>query len=88
MRAMLKAQGVSGDMIGMCDSWGNTHQSRGEEIESFMEPLEVESFVILDDTDFGWDRIRDHWVQTHPHKGITREDAEKALAILRKKRAG
>jgi hypothetical protein len=83
MRAMLRAQGVTGPVIGMCDSWGNTHQTRGEEIESFMETLDVEGFVILDDTDFGWNQIRDHWVQTHPHVGITREDAEKALSILR-----
>jgi hypothetical protein len=82
MRAMLRAQGVSGSVIGMCDSWGNMHQSRGEEIESFMEPLDVDGFVILDDTDFGWDRIRDHWVETDPYKCITRENAESALAIL------
>lgn len=43
--------------------------------------LNITSYVVLDDE--GWIEIRKHLVQTHPLKGLTPEDAEKAIKILK-----
>ncbi len=84
MRAMLREQSLSAPISGMTpfatDDWPRTE--RGDEIAAFMEPLEVEAFVIIDDCDMGFTGLEKHWVRTHGNQGITRSDAIKALEIL------
>jgi hypothetical protein len=84
MRAMLREQGVSALITGMTpfatDGWPSSE--RGDEIAAFMEPLEVEAFVIIDDADMGFTGLKHHWVRTKGCEGITRRDAVKALKIL------
>ena len=84
MRSMLREQGVSAPITGMTpfatDDWPSSE--RGDEIAAFMEPLDVESFVIIDDADMGFSGLESHWVQPHGGKGLMRCDAVKALHIL------
>lgn len=84
MRSMLKDQGVSGPISGMTpfatEDW--LRNDRGGEIIEFMKPLDVESFVIIDDCDMGFEGLDPYWVRTDPYKGIQRHDTLKALDIL------
>lgn len=50
---------------------------------------EVESFVILDDSDYEWGELAEHWVATSFYEengGLREEHVEKALYILNNKR--
>jgi len=56
--------------------------SRGAEVRAFMEPLEVERYVILDDADMGWSKLDHAWVQPDCRLGLQAGDVRQALAIL------
>lgn len=66
-----------------------SRDSREREIDEWLNlrsaALNITSFVILDDE--GWhfvsEEIRQHLVQTHPLKGLTAEDAARAVKILK-----
>ena len=87
MRTMLRRQGVNAPVSGMTpealDSWPD--HSRGAEVKAFLEPLEVESFVILDDADMGWIGFEDRWVKTDCRIGLQYWDAKEAIEILGRK---
>lgn len=60
---------------------------RGREIKFWIKnaPEKVESFVILDDHDFQWEKYRlwKRWVQTdYSDGGLQEQDVEKAVKIL------
>lgn len=84
MRTMLREQGVTAPITGMTpfatDEWDS--HDRGDEIQAFMEPLEVEAFVIVDDADMGFRGLERYWVKTNGTSGIRRRDSVKALRIL------
>lgn len=87
MRAMLRSQGVNAPISGMTpealDSWPD--HSRGAEVKAFLEPLEVESFVILDDADMGWSGLEDRWIQTDCRIGLQSWNAKDAIDRLTRK---
>ena len=60
---------------------------RGAGIKKWMEDRPVESFVILDDCVFDYERegITDRFVHTRWKDGLTEEDAQKAITILNTK---
>lgn len=86
MRKMLNAQGVMAPVIGMTPIWDRDipglDQSRGGEIRYFMEPLDVESFVILDDCDMGFVGLEDRWVKTNSSYGLLRNHTVDAINLL------
>lgn len=84
MRSMLRAQGVNAPVSGMTpeakDTW--LDQSRGAEVREFLAPLDVESFVILDDADLGWEGLEKRWVRTDSLLGLQSYDVKSAINIL------
>lgn len=61
-------------------------QRRGLEIESWLKNNpKVESWVVLDDTDFSdFNKIMDHVVLTDGYYGLQETDVEKAIEILKR----
>ena len=61
--------------------------ARGEGIKRWIKERPVESFVILDDCVFDYERegITDRFVHTRWKDGLTEEDAQKAITILNTK---
>ena len=59
---------------------------RGQGILNWCVERYVESFVVLDDQPFDYDRpeLRDHIVKTDPDRGLTSEQADKAIRLLNK----
>lgn len=57
--SMFKDQGVTGQISGMTpfatEIWPRC--DRGDEITKFMKPLDIESFVIIDDCDMGFEGL-------------------------------
>lgn len=58
---------------------------RGEEIKEWlaMHGKRISNYVIIDDMDNMLPEQQSHFVNTNPTVGITEEDAEKAIAILK-----
>lgn len=85
---MLKNKGFIGEIIGTTSeiTRGIPENRRAFEISDWLvahEKLEtIESLVILDDEEIGcgWD---DHQVRTDKSNGLTKEDVDKALEILK-----
>ena len=63
---------------------GFTHVNRGLEIKDYLDNHEHDNFVILDDISWDLDMFSDHLILTHPSFGLTKEDAFKAINILKK----
>jgi len=85
MRKVLIDQGINAPVFGMtpiAEGEWDSHD-RGDEIAHFLAPLDVESFVILDDFDMGWAGLEAHWVQPNGNFGLQHKDAELAVSILR-----
>jgi len=79
---MLTSVGVKGSIIGVTPS---VRGCRGDEIAFWIDNMDekIESFVILDDdSDMG--HLMDHLVQCKPSKGLTEDDAKKAIKMLNK----
>lgn len=61
---------------------------RKDEIKDWLEypPEPIESFVILDDSPFGWGELSERFVKTNPIAGLglEPEHVEKALELLRR----
>jgi hypothetical protein len=73
--------GIAGLTVGYTPLWDRAFE-RGDEIANWLSRhLEVESFVILDDGD-DMGHLRHRLVQTNFEVGLTREDADRAIAIL------
>lgn len=85
-RRVLRDQGCRAPVIGMTPMFPPDEDgfdySRGAEIRRFLEPLDVQSFVILDDCDMGFAGLESRWVKTKPYVGLTRASAVAALGIL------
>lgn len=58
---------------------------RGEGILSYIKENNIEKFVVLDDFEFDFKKceLLDHLVLTDPIEGLTDEDVEKAIDILK-----
>ena len=82
MKSMCEAQGVTGKVVGMTDSWGNMYNGRKEEVLGYIDQLEVDSFIIIDDTNFSWGEISGHWIHTDPNTGLTHKDTLRGIEIL------
>ncbi len=84
MRKMLREQGVNAPISGMTPeadvSWPDP--SRGAEVKAFLKPLDVDSYVILDDCDMGWGGLEDKWVKTDCRKGLQSRDVKRAIEII------
>lgn len=85
--SMFKDQGVASQISGVTpfatDDWPRC--GRGDEIIEFMKPFDVESFVIIDDCDMGFEGLEPYWVRIDPYKGIQRHDTLKALNVLKQR---
>ena len=84
MRSVLGSQGVTATIVGMTPIAGGDwdRHDRGDEVAHYLAPLDVESFVVLDDFDMGWDGLEQFWVRPRGTVGLQRSDAEKAVEIL------
>ena len=64
----------------------HTGERRGYEIQDYLDKHpDVTNYVILDDSSDMLDSQREHFVKTSPSFGLTKEDAERAIAILERK---
>lgn len=61
--------------------------SRGEGIVEYTYGRKIESFVIIDDYQFDYDRcgLTDYFVKTNQSSGLTDEKAQRAIEILNNK---
>lgn len=82
MREWLAKWGVRVPVVDVTE-WPPLDEGRGVEIEKWMEDYgrDVQSFVILDDEDDMGSLSRRH-VHVNGARGLTIEDAERAIAIL------
>lgn len=59
---------------------------RADEVRAWLESTQdtIESFVIIDDYRYGWEKLSDNFVKTNPHfgLGLEEEHVNKAIAIL------
>ena len=56
---------------------------RDEEIRQWLsEHTEIDTFVILDDENYGWKELEAHWVKTSYNTGLTDKDVQEAVSIL------
>ena len=58
---------------------------RGEGILAYLEDKKIESFVIIDDLQFDYDScdLTDYFIQTNVNVGLTDENVQSAIAILK-----
>lgn len=64
---------------------GDCYDTRGEEIEGFLEENPCENYVILDDdTDFTEKQLKNHFVHCSNKEGLTEEKTNQAIKILNK----
>ena len=85
VKELLRLWGVSGRIIGCTPVLGSV--DRGEEIQAYLDEYKkmrgaVSSFVILDDDD-DMLHLAERLVQTQFAPGLTLEDADRAIAMLR-----
>ena len=86
LEGILKFHGFKGTIVDRTPiTFG--YRPRNLEIYSWFqsnteEPLEVTNFVILDDLHIAGENYPDNFVNTDPDIGLTRDEAEKAIAIL------
>lgn len=62
------------------------YEDRADEIRRWFEKHPCKGFVILDDDDFSGYHDADlmpHWIRTQYRKGLTEEESERAIAILK-----
>lgn len=61
---------------------------RHDEIKSYLADRgeKIESFVIIDDSPFGWNELNDFFVKTNPHfgRGLEEIHVKRAIEILNK----
>ena len=87
LREMWGRWGLPGDVGGVTPGvWGEdvAFPTRGEEIKAWLEtcPSPV-SYVVLDDFDEHAAGQEGRWVIVNPHPGISADDAENAISILK-----
>ena len=68
---------MPGELVGTTPVWV---LPKKDAIESWIKEHPGDAYVILDDTDLGFD----YQVKTDPHLGLTDEDAERAINLLNK----
>jgi hypothetical protein len=85
LKALFEPFGLFGRVVDITPVLPGDHK-RGEEIEEWLKRTmvlaEVKSFVILDD-DSDMEPNMDRLVQTKTQKGLTAEDAEKCIEMLK-----
>jgi len=86
MALFLGVRGFGGAMILGQTPIHRSLRTRGAEIQAALDnmPEPVTGFVILDDDNDGMDDFKDNFVRTDSNVGLTSEDAEKAIRILRR----
>ena len=86
LRQLLKEGGVVGDVLDKTPYLSLNGERRGLEIQQWIKDCHkpIEGMVILDDSD-DMNHLKPYLVQTSFQKGLTMEDAEKAIQMLMKK---
>lgn len=83
LRMMWEVRGLPGEIVSILPC-GTTYISRGEEIEGWLEQHGRPDYVIIDDLDDFNQAQHTHYVETNPIVGITEQDSNKAIKILKK----
>lgn len=66
----------------------DTREERWKQIAKYFEWVNVDRYIILDDTDEAGYGHGDHFIRTDPETGITQSDVERAIRILGEKSNG
>ncbi|MDE6556016.1 MAG: hypothetical protein K2K55_03540 [Duncaniella sp.] len=82
LRMMWEVRDLPGEIRGIL-ACGATCVSRGGEIDGWLNRNGRPNYVIIDDLDDFYPSQHDHYVETNPIIGITENDTDKAIKILR-----
>lgn len=82
-RKVLRAWGITADVIGMTPSVDGREVTRGDEIAAWLRANResIDSFVVLDD-DYDVHPLASYHVRTDKYVGLTKSDADRAIAML------
>ena len=79
----LSGAGLTARVVGVTPVHDLPHEHRGTEIAAYLRAHFADRYVVLDDDFDAGIGHKTHFVQTATLKGLTDEDADRAIAILR-----